>query len=72
MKILKLINTVKYLKFIQIYYRLYYLLLKPSVKQTVFKTQLRHAAQSWENAIAKPISMLSPTQFLFLNYPGHN
>ncbi|TCB73701.1 heparinase II/III family protein [Acinetobacter sp. ANC 4177] len=70
MKILKLINTVKYLKFIQIYYRLYYLFLKPSVKQTVFKTQLRYAAQNWENAIPKPISMLSPTQFLFLNYPG--
>ncbi|MDH5820406.1 heparinase II/III family protein [Acinetobacter pseudolwoffii] len=71
MKLLKLIHTIKYLKFVQLFYRLHYLLLKPKTKQIVFKTQLRHVAQNWENAIAKPISMLSPTHFLFLNHPGH-
>lgn len=70
MKVLRLINTVKYLKFIQIYYRLHYLLLKPKTKQTVFNIQLRNVARSWHNTIAKPISMLSPTQFVFLNHLG--
>lgn len=70
MKLLKLIHTIKYLKFVQLYYRLHYLLLKPSVRQKVFKTQLRQSAQKWENVIAKAISMLSPTQFLFLNHLG--
>ena len=70
MKVLRLINTIKYLKFIQIYYRLHYLLLKPKTKQTVFNIQLRNVARSWHNTIAKPISMLSPTQFVFLNHLG--
>ena len=70
MKLLKLIHTIKYLKFVQLFYRLHYLLLKPKTKQTVFNTQLRNVKQSWHNTIAKPISMLSPTQFIFLNHLG--
>ena len=70
MKVLRLINTVKCLKFIQIYYRLHYLLLKPKTKQTVFNIQLRNVARNWHNTVAKPISMLSPSQFLFLNHLG--
>lgn len=70
MKLLKLIHTIKYLKFVQLSYRLHYLLLKPKTKQTVFNIQLRNLAQNWENTIAKPISMLSPTQFVFLNHLG--
>lgn len=70
MKLLKLIHTIKYLKFVQLSYRLHYLLFKPRTKQTVFITQLRNCSRNWENKIAKPMSMLSPTQFLFLNHLG--
>ena len=71
MKVLKLINTVKYLKFIQIYYRLYYFFLKPRTKKTVFDIQLRNVFKVWPNIVQKPSSMLSPTQFVFLNQLGH-
>ena len=70
MKILKLIHTIKYLKFVQLSYRLHYLFIKPKTKRTVFNIQLREVSQAWRNIGAKPISMLSPTQFVFLNHVG--
>ena len=70
MKLLKLIHTIKYLKFVQLSYRLHYLFIKPKTKRTVFNIQLREVSQAWCNIGAKPISMLSPTQFVFLNHVG--
>ncbi|MEG1142175.1 MAG: heparinase, partial [Clostridia bacterium] len=70
MKTLKLINTIKYLKFIQIYYRLHYFFIKPATKREVFNIELGKRIQAWQNNIPKQISMLSPTQFVFLNHVG--
>lgn len=70
MKLLKLIHTIKYLKLVQLSYRLHYLFIKPKTKQAVFNIQLRGISQAWRNIIAKSTSMLSPTEFVFLNHLG--
>lgn len=68
MKLLKLINTVKYLKFIQLYYRLHYILLKPTTNKANFNIKLKHIDMNWINVVDKPISMISPNTFIFLNH----
>lgn len=70
MQVLKLLNTVKYLKFIQIYYRLYYFAIKPKSDKTVFNLEIRKQEKNWKFSIAKPISMLSNNSFIFLNQVG--
>lgn len=70
MNFLKLINTVKYLKFIQLYYRLHYILLKPTTNKTDFNIKLKQVNIKWSNVVDKPISMISPNSFIFLNHIG--
>ncbi|WP_180114392.1 heparinase II/III family protein [Acinetobacter sp. YH12063] len=70
MKILKLIHTVKYLKFVQLYYRLHYLFLKPQVKAYPSLVSLRSKSKLWNNIVFKPVSMHSPNSFNFLNHKG--
>ena len=70
MQFLKLLNTVKYLKFIQIYYRLHYFAIKPKSDKTVFNLEIRKQDQNWNFGIAKPICMLSSRSFIFLNHVG--
>lgn len=70
MQVIRLINTVKYLKFIQLYYRLHYLFLKPRVKAYPSQIFLRSKSDFWKNIVFKPISMLSPKRFNFLNHLG--
>ena len=70
MKILKLIHTVKYLKIVQLYYRLHYLLLKPKVKAYPSQVSLRSKSEIWNNIVFKPVSMHSPNSFNFLNHNG--
>ncbi len=70
MKILKLIHTVKYLKFVQLYYRLHYLFLKPLVKAYPSLVSLRSKSKLWNNIVFKPVSMHSPNSFNFLNHKG--
>lgn len=70
MKLLKLINTIKYLKFVQLYYRLHYLFLKPKTKKKIFNIGLQAHKYIWINAIPKSVAMLAPNQFNFLNHLG--
>lgn len=70
MKVLKLINTVKYLKFVQVYYRLHYLFLKSKTKKKIFNIGLRLHKDVWINIIPKSVAMLAPNQFNFLNHLG--
>lgn len=71
MKVLKLINTIKYLKFVQLYYRLHYIFLRPKTKKKIFNIGLRAHKCIWINAIPKSVAMLAPNQFNFLNHLGH-
>ncbi|EEH69376.1 MULTISPECIES: heparinase II/III family protein [Acinetobacter] len=70
MDILKLTNTVKHLKFIQIYYRLYYFFLKPATQKNIFATKLRKQNKLWQMIVPRPASMLASTKFVFLNHLG--
>lgn len=70
MKVLKLINTIKYLKFVQLYYRLHYIFRKPKTKKKIFNISLRANNDIWINAIPKSVAMLAPNQFYFLNHLG--
>lgn len=70
MDIKKLIHTIKYLKFVQVYYRLHYILLKPKVQKKEFSLNLREVKKKWNNFIEKPISMIGEKEFYFLNKKG--
>lgn len=70
MDLKKLIHTIKYLKFVQLYYRLYYILLKPKVQKKEFSLNLREVKKKWDNVIEKSISMIGEKEFYFLNKKG--
>ena len=63
----KYLHTVKFLKFIQLYYRLYYVF-KPTTNKTDFNINLNEVNIKWSNVVDKPISMISPNSFNFLNH----
>jgi len=71
-KILLYINTIKYLRFIQIYYRLFYYVRNRFSKKKYNKT-LPHKIKPlvWHNFIQNKNSYLSSNKFSFLNKTHH-
>lgn len=70
MDIKKFVNTIKYLKFVQIYYRIFYLFFKPKVINKKLNIDIYPVDLNWKNHIEKPISLIEPSRFIFLNVFG--
>ncbi len=65
-KILLYFNTIKYLKFSQIFYRIFYFLYRPRI--TLIKDIVHsQGSGTWVNPISKKESFFSDSEFRFLN-----
>jgi uncharacterized heparinase superfamily protein len=60
-------HTLRHLKPVQFYGRLWFRLYRPRVKVTVLSPPPRHARGQWQPPSARATSMLGPWQFRFLN-----
>ncbi len=65
--LLKIYHTVKYLKFKQLYFRVYYKYRKPKYKSFV---QPKHNNWQWSGPLLNKQSILSDTDVIFLNQKG--
>lgn len=62
----KYVNTIRFLKPVQIYARLWFALIPPSV-DTRPAPPMRKSPLIWTDVPVKPISMIGPNRFCFLN-----
>ena len=65
-KISRYIHTFRFLKPIQIFYRLYYVFKKPKICITQFP-RLQPRSNLWKKSIIKPLCFAPPDSFSFLN-----
>ena len=69
-KVLRVVNTVKYLRFVQVYYRFFYLLRTKFVKkQYKARYPLTSNPIMFNNMIINPPSYKGQKSFIFLNLP---
>ena len=60
-------HTLRYLKPVQVFGRLWFRLYSPTIRDAPPPLPVRRQAGEWRKPIFKPVSLLSPSRFLFLN-----
>lgn len=71
-KIKRIVNTIKYLKFRQVYYRFYYSIRNRFVRKTYnYSIPKKVNTKGWTNSFTYNESYISPKTFVFLNLKHH-